>query len=133
MRKTERGNVKIMEDVVARYYELHRKMKEIEKEMTQLKQLFNAYFDEMVGPNMKGELCFDGFKLQRQVRIAERYIEDKTVQKLEALRLNDCIQTVKRPDRQKIEAAMVLGLLSEDDLEDCKIRKVSQAIYVREA
>lgn len=133
MAKVDGGNISVTEEMVARYYTLNRQAKTIEKEMDALKKTFNEYFDETVGHGTKGEIHLGNYKLQRQIRTSERYIDDKTVQKLEALRLTDCVRIVKRPDEQKIEAALTLGLLSVDELSDCKVRKVSKAIYVREA
>lgn len=127
-----KGQETVTEEIVARYYQLSQQSKAIEKEMSQLKGIFNAHFDQMVGEHTKGELICGDYKLQRQVRESEQYIEDKTVERLEELNLTDCIQHVKRPDSQKIDAAITLGLLSPQALEDCKKRKVSSAIYLRE-
>lgn len=133
MGKAGRGVLSVTEEMVSRYYELSREVKAMEKELAKLKKHFNDYFDETVGQHVKGELLLGDYKLQRQVRRSERYIDDKTVQKLEELNMTDCIQTVKRPDEQKIEAAITLGLLSPAELDDCKEQKVTAAIYVREA
>lgn len=118
---------------MTRYYELNRQAKEINKQLNQLKKTFNDYFNETVGEDTKGELLLGKYKLQRQVRRSETYIADKTVQKLEALNMTDCIQVVRRPDEQKINAAVTLGLLPATELDDCKEAKVSVAIYVKEA
>ena len=115
--KRESSAISITEDMVTRYYELSRQAN---------------YFDETVGQGRKGELLLGDLKLQRQVRKSEKYIADKTVQKLEELNMTDCIQVVKRPDEQKITAAVTLGLLPAAALDDCKEEKVSVAIYVRE-
>lgn len=130
--KRESSAISITEDMVTRYYELSRQAKEIDKQLNRLKKAFNDYFDETVGQGRKGELLLGDLKLQRQVRKSEKYIADKTVQKLEELNMTDCIQVVKRPDEQKITAAVTLGLLPAAALDDCKEEKVSVAIYVRE-
>jgi flagellar biosynthesis chaperone FliJ len=130
--ETAKKGTPINEEMVNRYHRLNEEAKQIESELKQLKQIFNTYFDQTVGKNTKGETYFGDYKLQRQIRQSERYIDDKTIQKLEQLNMTDCIETIKRPDSEKINAAVKLGLLSSDDLEDCITRKVSKAIVVRE-
>lgn len=126
------GKRHVTEDMVSRFHELNLQAKEIEAEMAELKELFNGYFDHSVGKHAKGETMFGNVKLQRQIRRSENFIADKTVQKLEELNLNDCIETVKQPDKQKIEAAITLGLLSDSDLKGCKTERITQAIVVKE-
>ena len=46
--------------------------------------------------------------------------------------LNDLIKVVKKPDDDKINAALQLGLLTENDLSDCKNTTYSKVISVRE-
>lgn len=122
----------ITADMISRYSELSKQKKKIETEMNSLKEVFNAYFDVHVGENSKGELIDHGFKLQRQIRKTERYNEAQAVQKLEAIQMHDLIQTVKRPDDKKIEAAISLGFLTEDVLANCKEINYSKAISVKE-
>ncbi|MFC3039740.1 hypothetical protein ACFOGI_05710 [Virgibacillus xinjiangensis] len=122
----------ITEDMLARFHELHRRRKEIDQEMNQLKEDFHAYFDEQVGTNVKGELIEGNFKLQRQVRRSDRFVDDATISRLEELNMEDLIKVVKKPDGDKINAAVELGLLNERDLDGCKISKYSPAITVKE-
>lgn len=119
-------------EMLARYHELHAMKKEIDGEMSQLKKKFHAYFDDVAGKDTKGDIVDSGFKLQRQIRKSEKFHEEKTVQRLTALNMSDLIQTVKRPDAEKINAAVQLGLLRNDDLEDCRVRSYSAAITVKE-
>ena len=126
------GAFSVTEDMVERYIKLNREMKAIEKELAKLKRHFNHYFDHTAGVKEKGELILGSFKLERQVRRSERYVDAKTVERLEALNLTDCIQVVKRPDVEKIKAAISLGILPASELEGCKEEKVQTAIYVRE-
>lgn len=121
----------VNEEMLNRYYELNMRKKDIDNEMAKLKKVFHQYFDNTIGQKENGETIVGDFMLQRQIRGSESLDDEKTVELLEELNLTDCIETVKRPDRQKIDAAVTLGLLAQSDLEDCIIKKVSQAIIVK--
>lgn len=121
----------ITEDKVQKYYELHQQYKEIEKELNQLKKEIHASLDHVFGENNKGSVEIGDKQIQRQIRITVHYDQEKTVQRLEELQLLDCIETVRKPNVQKIEAALTLGLLTEDSLTDCKELKRTPAIVVR--
>ncbi|WNB90881.1 hypothetical protein [Bacillus sp. NEB1478] len=122
----------ISEDLVIKYQTLNDRKKEIEKELDELKKVFHIYFDSMVGKNEKGEVTVNNYKLQRQIRKSEKFNDEKTVQKLEQLNMNDLIQLVKKPDEDKVKSALTLGFLKEEDLEGCLIKSASQAIVVKE-
>lgn len=124
-------NAQIHGDMLARYYDLNMMKKEIDKEMNELKATFNQFFDETVGVNLKGEIERNGYKLQRQIRKAERFNEDLTVKRLQELKMEDLIETVRLPDKTKIHAAIELGLLREDQVEDLLVRNYSKAYVVR--
>lgn len=124
-------NFLITADMLSRYYELTKKKKEIDLEMNELKEVFHQYFDQVVGPNDKGEISLDGYKLQRQIRKAEKYNEKITIKRLEELQLNDLIQVVKKPDDVKIKSALNLGLLNEEQLDGCIITSYLPAISVK--
>lgn len=121
----------IPEELMARYVMLSEQAKQIEKELKEMKKVINVYFDETIGKNEKGESVIGNYKIQRQIRSSEGFHDEKMVKRLEDLKLVDCIQTVKQPDQQKIEAAITLGLLAQTDIEDCIIRKTSPVIVVR--
>lgn len=116
-------------EMLKNYYELNKKKKEMEQEMKKLKEIFHAYFNDQVGTNQKGQLTNDGFKVQRQIRKSEKYNDD-TVSILEELNMNELIKVVKKPDDEKIKAAINLGLLDEAQLADCKNVTFSAAISV---
>ena len=122
----------ITTDMIARYQELMKQKKEIDNEMDHLKKIFHVYFDRLVGVNQKGEIIHEGMKLQRQIRKTEKYNETSTVQKLEALCLHDLIQNIKKPDTEKISAAIALGLLKEADLHECKEISYAKVISVKD-
>lgn len=113
------------------YERLNQSKKEIEAQMNKLKKHFHAYFDETVGENEKGELVLEGYKLQRLIRSVEQFDEEKTVEKLEELNMKDLIQIVKRPDEEKIHAALNLGFLKREDIEQCILNKKTGAISVK--
>lgn len=121
----------LSEESIERYCRLTEEAKRIEKELKEIKHLINLYFDESVGENQKGEITLGDYKITRQIRNSEIYDDVKTVEKLESLNLNDCIEYVKKPDQKKIEAVITLGLLDSSVLEDCINHKVTQAIVVR--
>lgn len=117
-------------EMLENYYELNKKKKEIEQEMKELKEIFHAYFNDQVGVNQKGQVTQGGFKVQRQIRKSEKY-NDETVSRLEALNMNELITVIKKPDDEKIKAAIGLGLLEEAELADCKTATISAAISVK--
>ncbi|MEH7387491.1 hypothetical protein V7147_19055 [Bacillus sp. JJ1521] len=119
------------EELITRFFTLSEKAKEIDKELKELKKVLNGYFDETVGKQEKGESVVGDYKIQRQIRWSESYHDEKMVNRLEELNLVDCIQIIKQPDQQKIEAAITLGLLGQADIEDCIVRKTTNAITVR--
>ncbi|WP_368658141.1 hypothetical protein AB3Z07_25280 [Metabacillus halosaccharovorans] len=119
----------ITREMLAHFLELQHKKKEVEAEMDELKRAFNEYFDLSVGKNAKGEMVLREYKLQRQIRNSVKFKQQQTVKKLEELNLLDLIE--KKPDEEKIKSAIQLGLLHEEDLEDCKTVNTSQAIYVK--
>ena len=126
------NNSLITGEMLMKYHELNKKKKEIDSEMDYLKKIFHTYFDNFVGENKKGEIIDQGMKLQTQIRKTEKYNEALTIQVLEQLNLNDLIKVVKKPDDDKINAALQLGLLTENDLSDCKNTTYSKVISVRE-
>jgi hypothetical protein len=121
----------IPEELISKYFTLSEKAKEIEKELKEMKKVINVYFDETVGKQEKGESIVGDYKIQRQIRTSESYHDEKTVKKLEELNLVDCIRIIKQPDQQKIDAAITLGLLGQADIEDCIVKKTTNAITVR--
>jgi hypothetical protein len=121
----------ITEEMLVKYYELNKQKKEIELEMNQLKEVFHKYFNTLIGPNYKGEITVNGYKLQRQVRKTEKFNEEMTVKRLEDLQMNDLIQIVKKPDDLKIKSAITLGLLTDKHLEGCIVTTYSPAISVK--
>jgi len=118
-------------EMLANYYELNKKKKEIDMEMNELKEIFHHYFNNLVGPNDIGEITISGYKLQRQIRKTEKYNEEVTLKRLEELQMNDLIQVVKKPDDGKIKSALNLGLLNEKQLEGCLVTTYSPAIAVK--
>nr|WP_272885674.1 hypothetical protein [Fictibacillus marinisediminis] len=118
--------------MVSRFHELNQQAKAIDAELSELKKKFNTHFDYMCGESEKGEALYGSYKLQRQIRKSESFHTEKTVQKLEELNLQDCIITTKQPDKQKIEAAMTLGLIPQGELDGCLLRKITPVIVVKE-
>ncbi|MFD1737233.1 hypothetical protein ACFSCX_11785 [Bacillus salitolerans] len=123
----------ISEEYVAKYVELNEQAKRIKEEMDKIKQVFHTYFDELCGMNEKGEFNIGDYFLQRQIRITNAFDEERLVEKLEALKLGDCIEYVKKPNEQKLEAAIQLGLISEEDIKEYRLSKRTQAISVKKA
>jgi hypothetical protein len=118
-------------EMIEQYYECNRQKKELEQQMESLKKKFNDYLDTHFGENVKGELKMGGYKLQRQVRNAEKFLEEPTVTKLESLNMNELIKVIKKPDDAKIKAAIELKLLDPLQLEGCLVSTSSTAISVR--
>ncbi|MFE1245031.1 hypothetical protein ACFW35_12940 [Fictibacillus sp. NPDC058756] len=121
----------ISEDLVIKYNTLSAKKKELEKELDELKKVFHIYFDKLVGPNEKGEVTVNNYKLQRQIRKSEKFNDEKTVHRLTELNMTDLIHHVPKPDEEKVKSALTLGLIKEEDLEGCLIKSASQAIVVK--
>ncbi|WP_099363389.1 hypothetical protein [Fredinandcohnia onubensis] len=129
--QNSRRFTQIPEELISKYFTLSEKAKEIEKELKEMKKVINVYFDETVGKQEKGESIVGDYKIQRQIRTSESYHDEKMVKKLEELNLEDCIRVIKQPDQQKIDAAITLGLLGQTDIEDCIVKKTTNAITVR--
>lgn len=128
---TDRQPEMISEALVERFFLLSEQAKEIERELKQLKNLFNGYFDATVGSEKSGEVQYSRYVLKRQIRKSERLLP-AVVEKLETLNLTDCIVIEKKPDPEKIKAAIQLGFLNEEDIEEFRQRKFTNAIIVRE-
>ncbi len=120
------------EEMLKKYYDLNLQKKELEKEMNQIKKRIHNYLDETFGNEQKGEVQRGKYKAQRIIRSSINYDEEKTVRKLEELNLEDFILQVKQPDTEKLEAAMKIDIVKEEDFKDCKMNKLSQAITVKE-
>jgi hypothetical protein len=131
VKETTKSSVSITEEELKKYFELNKQKKEIEQEMNQLKKQLHQFLDHSFGKDQKGEIERGNYKAQRQVRSSTSYNDENTIQKLEELNLEDFI--VKRPDIEKIEAAIKLGLVEEKAFEECKITKLTQAIVVKES
>ncbi|MBP0724536.1 hypothetical protein J5Y03_04965 [Bacillus sp. RG28] len=121
----------ITEEMLADYYDLSQRKKEIEYRMEELKKIFHGYFDLEVGQNANGEIEMEHFKVQRTIRNTEKFDDAETVYRLEELKLNDLVQIIKKPDGEKIKSAIHLGFLDEKDLEGCIVTNSTQAIYVK--
>lgn len=121
----------ITKEMLSEYEDLSELKKDVEKKLDSLKKKFHLYFDENVGVNEKGELTIEGYKLQRSIRKVERFDDAKTVDRLESLNMVDLIQVIKKPDEEKVKAAINLGFLKEEDLEGCISVHASGAIYVK--
>ncbi|SET21148.1 hypothetical protein SAMN05216389_1071 [Oceanobacillus limi] len=122
----------ITEEDIKRYYDLNNQKKDIEQEMRYLKKKFHEVLDDSFGKESKGEIQRGNYKVQRQIRSSIRYDDENTIQKLEDLNLNDFIVEVRRPDTEKLESAINLGLVEEKDFSDCKKSKLTQTIVVKE-
>ncbi|MRH41556.1 hypothetical protein GH741_02570 [Aquibacillus halophilus] len=125
-------SVEISEEVLKKYYDLNNQKKVLEAEMNQIKKQIHTYLDESFGKEQKGEVKRGKYKAIRTIRSSVNYDEEKTVQKLEELNLEDLILQVKRPDTEKLEAAIKIDLVKEDEFVDCKTNKLSQALTVKE-
>jgi hypothetical protein len=122
----------ITKEMLCEFEDLNELKKDVEKRLDALKKTFHLYFDENVGVNEKGELTIDGYKLQRAIRKVEKFDIDKTVDRLESLNMVDLIQVIKKPDEEKVKAAINLGFLKDEDLEGCIAVQSSGAIYVKQ-
>jgi hypothetical protein len=121
----------ITKEMLSEYEDLSELKKDVEKKLDSLKKRFHLYFDENVGVNEKGELTIEGYKLQRSIRKVEKFDDAKTIDRLESLNMGDLIQVIKKPDEEKVKAAINLGFLKEEDLEGCISVHASGAIYVK--
>lgn len=124
-------SIGITEEEIRRYYVLQQEKKEIEYEMKELKKHFHQALDASVGENQKGEMKRGDYLAQRQIRTSTQYERVCTVSKLEDMQLADFIIIEKRPDTDKLEAAIKLGLVDGEAFADCKHTKVNQAITVK--
>lgn len=124
-------HTQISEEDVKTYYELQEQKKEIDKQIKHFHEKFHRYFDKIAGEYQKGEIQIGEYKVQRQIRQSTVYEDEKTVELLEQLQLQDLIQIIKKPDEEKIESAITLGLIDRKKLDDCKRVKKTKAIIVK--
>ncbi len=122
----------ITEEEMKRYVELNKRKKEIEQEMNDLKKKFHDALDSSFGKQGKGEIRQGNYKLQRQIRTAVNYDDIGTVRRLEELNLKEFIIETKIPDTEKLESALNLGLVEEEDFKEHKKVRVTQSIIVKE-
>lgn len=122
----------ITEDEMKRYVDLNKRKKEIEIEMNALKKKFHEALDSSFGKQNKGEIRQGNYKLQRQIRSAVSYDDAGTVKQLEQLNLKEFIIEKKIPDTEKLESALKLGLVEEEDFKEHKKVRVTQSIIVKE-
>jgi len=122
----------ITEDEMKRYVDLNKRKKEIEIEMNALKKKFHEALDSSFGKQNKGEIRQGNYKLQRQIRSAVSYDDARTVKQLEQLNLKEFIIEKKIPDTEKLESALNLGLVEEEDFKEHKKVRVTQSIIVKE-
>ncbi|CAG9621842.1 hypothetical protein [Sutcliffiella rhizosphaerae] len=118
-------------DLIQEFYECLKRKKKLEQRMGELKEKFHHYFDEKFGQDEKAEIVMGAYKLQRQVRKTEKYKEEETVEKLEALNMEELIKVTKKPDDEKIKAAIQLNLLKEEDVKDFLVTSSTLAIAVK--
>ncbi|WP_096271824.1 hypothetical protein [Paucisalibacillus globulus] len=122
----------ITEEEMKRYVDLNKRKKEIEIEMNDLKKKFHEALDSSFGKQSKGEIRQGNYKLQRQIRSAVSYDDAGTVEQLEQLNLKEFIIETKIPDTEKLESALKLGLVEEEDFKEHKKVRVTQSIIVKE-
>ncbi|WP_058306369.1 hypothetical protein [Gracilibacillus massiliensis] len=122
----------LSEEMLKKYYYLNIQKKELEKEINQIKKQIHNYLDVTFGNEQKGEVQRGKYKAQRIIRSSVNYDQEKTVEKLEELHLADFILQVKQPDIEKLEAAMKIDIVDEEEFSSCKTNKLSQAITVKE-
>ncbi|WP_077213489.1 hypothetical protein [Bacillus dakarensis] len=119
----------ITKEMLQRFEQLNLQKKKIDKQLNDMKKVFNDFFDQSVGENIKGEFTIEEYQIQRQVRKTEKFEQEKTIKRLEDLNMMDLIQ--KRPDEDKIKSALNLGLLKEEDIKGCLSINTTKAIYVK--
>jgi uncharacterized Zn finger protein len=124
--------VAVTADDLERYFTLRKQKTEMEKEINELKKKIHDYFDEHAGEKQKGSVTLGNYQASRQIRSSVLYDKVETVEKLQELNLKDFIIVEKKPDTEKLEAAMKIGLVEKDVFEECKNTKLTQAIVVRE-
>ncbi|WP_202080553.1 host-nuclease inhibitor Gam family protein [Caldalkalibacillus salinus] len=129
---TTSASLSLTEDKCSRYIALQAEMKRLEGELSQLKKEIHHYFDQTQGEGHRGERQIGSYKITRQIRVSKQYDKAKTVNRLEELQLTDCIDVERKPNAEKIEAAISLGLMSADKIKDCISEKKTKAIQVKQ-
>ncbi|GAB3798435.1 hypothetical protein [Virgibacillus kimchii] len=122
----------ITADDLERYYTLRKQKAEMEKEINELKKKIHAHLDAQLGEKQKGSVTLGSYQANRQIRSSVQYNSVETIEKLEELNLKDFIVVEKKPDTEKLEAAMKIGLVEKEEFEECKNTKLTQAIVVKE-
>ncbi|MGM8216366.1 hypothetical protein ACLIA0_12420 [Bacillaceae bacterium W0354] len=110
---------KLSEELLKQFYELKQAKKEIDDEISRIRRQILTYFNENYGENINSESQIGNFVVQRKVRKVEKFDDVKTVKKLKELGLEECIMTVEKPDEDKLQSAISLKFIKEEDLDGC--------------
>jgi len=120
----------ITEVELEKYFHLQQQKKTIDQEINQLKKTFHQVLDQTIGKYSKAEISCGHYTIKRYIRHATTYQQEETIKKLSELNLEDFIQVIRRPDKEKLEAAIKLGLVDAKEFEPLKQTKITQALIV---
>src|SRR5690625_1453657 len=120
----------ITEEELKKYYHLQQQKKTIDQEINQLKNTFHQVLDQTIGKHSKAEITCGQYTLKRYIRHSTNYHQKETIKKLSELNLEDFIQVIRRPDKEKLEAAIKLGLVDSEEFEPFRQTKITQALVV---
>ena len=112
-----------MDKAVRRYYQQKQKQKEIEQELTELRNDIMAYFAEQ-GVN---ELETGSHKVKIVVQERKEYDDNKL---FEALPDPELWRMLSKPDSSKITSLLKLNVISEEKLKDTYSTKTVKLLQV---
>lgn len=118
------------EDVLSQFYELKQKKKEIDDEISRLRGEILTYINHTSGEMADAKIEMGPYVVHRKIRKQEKFDREKTVAKLKALGLEECIKTIEEPDEEKLKSALSLKFISLDDLEGCVHYKMTPYLSI---
>lgn len=113
----------MMDKTVRRYYQQKQKQKEIEQELTELRNEIMAYFTEQDA----SELEIGSHKVKIVVQERKEYDENKL---FEALPDPELWRMLSKPDASKIASLLKLNVITEEKLKDTFSTKTVKLLQV---
>lgn len=113
----------MMDKTVRRYYQQKQKQKEIEQELTELRNEIMAYFTEQDA----SELEFGNHKVKIVVQERKEYDENKL---FEALPDPELWRMLSKPDASKIASLLKLNVITEEKLKDTFSTKTVKLLQI---
>lgn len=116
----------MLENLIAEYAEI----KEEEKRVKSRVKTLNAKIKKELKACNLTKVEFDGVTATLITQDRSKVDEEKLVQRLHELGLDDAIIKVEKPDENKVEGLIYEGTLSPQQIEDCITKKEVETLRI---